>query len=129
MPSDAYFWPDNWMKIKSMFTDHKETTNTLNCFTISFMTSVRMKTFQGILLQPKILLGLKKAHQIFLLYFGVYVQEILASKCLHKYLELLFCTHIFKQIGCSETGNKDFLRRSRRQKHGFSIRLTTYSSC
>ena len=88
MSSDAYFWPDNWMKIKSMFTEHKETTNTLNCFTISFMTSVRMKTFQGILLQPKILLGLEKPHQIFLLYFGVYVQEILASICLHKYSKI-----------------------------------------
>ena len=37
------------------------------------------------------------------------------------------------EIRCSEIGNKDFLTRSRRQKPGFSIKLTTlavdYSFC
>ena len=61
MSSDAYFWPDDWAEIKSIFTNHKETT--------------KMKTFQGILLQPKMYLGLATPYQIFLLYLGGYMYK------------------------------------------------------
>ena len=75
-----------------------------------------------------------RPHQIFLLCFGGYVQEILAFIHLQKYYRtVILHSHFQIAIGCSEISNKDFLRRSRRQKHGFSIKLTTltvdYSFC
>ena len=49
----------------------------------------------------------------------------LASIHIHKYSRIAILHSQFQiETGCSETGNKDFLRRLRRQEHGFSIRLT-----
>ena len=120
---------------KAFFTDHQKTTR-LTVLTISLMTSVRMKNFQGILLYLKMRLGLAKPHQIFLLCSGGYVhaQEILTSIHIHTYSRIaILHSHFQTEIRCSEMGNKDFLRRSTRQKQGFSIKLTTlavdYSFC
>ena len=90
-----------------------------------------MTNFQGILFNLKCSWDWQN-HIRFSFYVSV---VILASIHIHKYSRIaVLYSHFQTEAGRSEIGNKDFLRKSRRQKHGFSIRITTlvvgiYSVC